>query len=334
LDVPYSEGLDDHQLASIERRLREADPESDVLIVFHAGLFNPGERGSPRKAALELDLPVNPGGDLAWSGERLERYLRHRGWTTGCIFRNQASLLVAARYRRIVGLSGHTHRRLESGIHWPKVIVESSTLEDGSTPGASVFLTTSALGHVEAHYSPPQRPGYYLLRLRSGAVTQMDWRLLKASPLDALRFSLSDEPVDSRTRRLVARIEIAREAFHRSVSGLRLVVTLILLQHGGPRVDRVQIRPSRELGFDAAQCLVLDEDTARRYFGGGRRKKVTVHSWLLPVSRELTFDLTPRSALGRRDEVVGVVELAEPHAAGWTILRSSWHPCSLTPGSD
>ncbi len=193
-------------------------------------------------------------------------------------------------------------------------------------------MTTSALGHVQAQYSPPERPGYYLLRLRSCAVTQIDWRLLNARPLDALRFSLSDEPVDALTHRLVARVEIATEAFHRSPADLRLILTLILLQHAGSRVGPVKIRPSREPRFDAAQRLVLAGDTTRRYFGGRRRRTVTVHSWVFPVSPELTFDLFPRSALGRRDEIVGVVEVAEPHAAGWTILRSTWHPCSLTPG--
>ncbi len=345
LNDPFSEGLHEDQLALLRRWIEDSDANGDVILVFHAGIFNPsGKDGSntPGSTSAEQgsnkDVEVTPDRvdlnpylsmpDTLGSRLALEKDLGRRSLNVSCIFQNQLPILKAAQRQRLLGLSGHIHRRVQCKMKRREAILEiSGEPERGVDFGdGSLFCSAAALGHVQTKYSVPYRPGFYLLKCKTGRIKRVEWQDLMEYPLEGMQFWLSVRNAGQSRARLKAQINVVSEELRRSIDELRLIITFVFFEErkkAGPSVG-IEIEDKAALLYE--QQRVLDADSASRFFEP--TKLVTVYSYATKLRRELYFTVASDREFRRTDELLGIAEIAREKDGIWETLRSSWHPKS------
>ena len=94
----------------------------------------------------------------------------------------------------------------------------------------SLFCSAAALGHVQTKYSVPYRPGFYLLKCKTGRIKRVEWQDLMEYPLEGMQFWLSVRNAGQSRARLKAQINVVSEELRRSIDELRLIITFVFFE--------------------------------------------------------------------------------------------------------
>ncbi len=341
---PSSAGLSEGQRRFLVRESEEEGLKSLVL-VFHAGLINSHFGSELGSGATESRLPVKLKHGLRRPDRlgqrlRLEKDLLAAGLNYGGLFQNQLSLFNAGERsgRRVLGLSGHSHRDFE--VRLDKTTGEvfhhdycRERLDGGRFQDSSFYLAVDALGHVQARYRRAAWPGFYDIQVEDDEIRSVHRERLSAPPFDEVVLQARTIEATKASTTITVLSELRSPALRASAADLKMIVSLVVFApraRGANPGFPFDIRVREGTRVHSVRQSWIPDDERLEYFGA--REAAFAFRASCDFTPEVEFDLTRRAGYRGKSRVVVFAEYLCPAGDGLKTLRWAWHPRSIALG--
>ncbi len=253
LSEPLSEGLSDSQCAMLEKCVSVS--KGDVFVIFHSGMFNPSIKVSKHKRYSTCDK----------EGIALETQLHSDEVSVGTMLQNHGQVLAMAKKRRLLGLSGHIHRRLAVRVNGDEEMLQFITDPPVhvSPDESSYFLSAASVGHIQDNYPEPNHPGFWTITYKKNVLTDLKWEDL--NPRGRF-FTMAASPNDEVSQ--IQLILVAGPEFSKMENGaLKYRINLVLIMGDCiQKEDKVLVHGSEVPEGKSFSVERVDKESAQRYF--------------------------------------------------------------------